>query len=107
MVGVPDFGILVARVGADGNLLADQSRQDPAHLLSRIRKFMKSDPLGIHRPRVDDPEVVWIGELSLRAADERLVDDPPQREVRAAVHVEYGSVTPRNRFAFAQDEILE
>lgn len=75
MVSVPDFVSLVARVGSDGNVLADQSPEYRAHLLNRIRDFMKSDPLGIHRPRVDDPEVAWVGERSLRPADEGLVDD--------------------------------
>ena len=78
MVGVPDYGSLVARVGSDGNVLADKTTEYRSHLLNRIRgAFMQSDPLGIHRPRVDDPEVVWLGELSLRPGDERLVDDAP------------------------------
>jgi hypothetical protein len=78
MVSVQDLDFLVARVGSDGNVLADQPSEYRAHLLNRIRgAFMQSDPLGIHRPRVDDPEVVWLGELSLRPGDERLVDDAP------------------------------
>jgi hypothetical protein len=108
MVGVPDYGSLVARVGSDGNVLADKTTEYRSHLLNRIRgAFMQSDPLGIHRPRVDDSEVVWLGELSLRPGDERLVDDAPQREVRAAVDVEPGSEAPGNGFALGQDEVLE
>jgi hypothetical protein len=97
MVSVSDLGCIVARVGSHGNLLADQSPEYRPHLLNRIRKFMKSERLGVYRPRVDDPEVVWVGERSLRPADERLVDDSPQREVRAAVDVEHGSLARGRR----------